>query len=266
MALQLFEHPLSPYVRKLKIVLEHAGIPYERVFVDPLAPDPEALRSFAAASPRLEVPCVVDDDGTAVFDSTVILEYFEDKWPDRSTSPAAPADRARVRMLEELCDTELEAVNWGLMEIRFFKRAEGTEADAILAIATQQLHRLWTRLERELDGRSWMNGDRFGRGDAAVYPHITGSAFFGAPLPAAFERLTDWSARCAAVPAVKADAEQLATWMRENIGGTANATQAMPSVRQYRDHRLEWMMKSGGAAIVARGLAAGTIRFQAEFA
>jgi glutathione S-transferase/RNA polymerase-associated protein len=266
MAVRLFEHPLSPYVRKLKIVMEHAGIPYERVFVNPLAPDPEALRSFAAASPRLEVPCIVDDDGTAVFDSTVILEYLEDKWPDRSTLPASPAERARVRMLEELCDTELEAINWGLMEIRFFRRAEGTEADAILAIADRQLHRLWSRLDRELDGRAWMNGDRFGRGDAAVIPHITGSAFFGAPLPAAFARLTGWLARCAEIAAVKADAEQLAVWMRENFGGAASATQGMPVVRQYRDHRLEWMMKSGGAAIVTRGLAAGTIRFQTEFA
>lgn len=266
MALRLFEHPLSPYVRKLKIVLEHAGIPYERVFVNPLAPDPEALRSFAAASPRLEVPCVVDDDGTAIFDSTVILEYFEEKWPERSTLPASPAERARVRMLEELCDTELEAVNWGLMEIRFFRRAEGAEADAILAAATQQLRRLWARLDRELDGRPWMNGDRFGRGDAAVYPHVTGSAFFGAPLDPGFTRLATWAARCAEVPAVKADAEQLGAWMRENFGGSASATQGMPVVRQYRDHRLEWMMKSGGAAVVARGLAAGTIRFQTEFA
>ena len=32
-------------------------------------------------------------------------------------------------MLEELCDTQLEAVNWGLMEVRFFRRAEGAEAD-----------------------------------------------------------------------------------------------------------------------------------------
>ena len=54
--------------------------------------------------------------------------------------------------------------------------------------------------------------------------------------------------------------------MRDDFGGSANATQRMPVVRQYRDHRLEWMMKSGGAAIVARGLAAGTIRFQTEFA
>src|SRR5262249_41879996 len=148
------------YARKVKIVLEHAGIPYQRVFVNPLAPDPDALRQFAAASPRLEVPCLVDDDGTAVFDSTVMLEYIEEKWPERSTQPASPAERARVRMLEEICDTELEAVNWGLMEIRFFKRAEGAEADAILARAGQQLARLWARLDRELDGRKWMNGDR----------------------------------------------------------------------------------------------------------
>lgn len=59
---------------------------------------------------------------------------------------------------------------------------------------------------------------------------------------------------------------QLATWMRDDFGGSANATQRMPVVRQYRDHRLEWMMQSGGPAIVARGLAAGTIRFQTEFA
>jgi glutathione S-transferase/RNA polymerase-associated protein len=265
--LTLYEHPLSPYVRKVKIVLEHAGIPYRRVFVNPLAPDPEALRRFAAASPRLEVPCLIDeDDGTMLFDSTIMLEYLEEKWPARSTQPASPAERARVRMLEEICDTELEAVNWGLMEIRFFRRAEGAEAEAILARANEQLARLRTRLERELDGRAWMNGERFGRGDAAAYPHVVGSAFFGAPLDGAHPRLAEWSARCAAEPAVRADAEQLAAWMQENMGGSGGGLQNMPVVRQYRDHRLEWMMKSGGVAVVLRGLEAKTIRFQTEFA
>lgn len=264
--LELFEHPLSPYARKVKIVLEHAGIPYRRTFVNPMDPASDALRRFLAASPRREVPCLVDDDGTAVFDSTVMLEYLEEKWPERSALPAGAAERARVRMLEELCDTELEAVNWGLMELRFFRRAEGAEADAILATARTQLDRLWARLDRELDGRPWMNGERFGRGDAAVYPHVTGSAFFGAPLDAKFARLTAWAARCAETPAVQADAAQLAQWMKESFGGSAASSQGMPIVRQYRDHRLEWMMKSGGVAVVLRGLEAGTIRFQGEFA
>ena len=109
-----------------------------------------------------------------------------------------------------------------------------------------------------------MNGENFGRGDAAVYPHITGSAFFGMPLDPKFDRLADWAARCAEQPAVRADAYQLAKWMQQNLGGGAGAA-PMPVVRQYRDHRLEWMMKSGGVDVVLRGLAAGTIRFQQDF-
>jgi glutathione S-transferase/RNA polymerase-associated protein len=267
MALRFFEHPLSPYARKVKIVLEHKGIAYQRVFVNPLEPDPAVLREFAAASPRLEVPALVDDDGTAVFDSTVMLEYLEEKWPTPPSLPDTPAERARVRMLEELCDTQLEAVNWGLMEIRFFKRAEGAQAESMLARARAQLDRHFGRLERELGGRDWLNGARFGRGDAAAYPHVTGAAFWGAALDAArFPRLAAWAARCAELPAVRADAEQLSSWLRENMGPDAPAARApMPVVRQYRDHRLEWMMKSGGVDVVLRGLEQGTIRFQAEF-
>ena len=60
-----------------------------------------------------------------MFDSTIMADYIEERWPEPPTLPAGPAERARVRMLEELCDTELEAVNWGMMEILFFKRATG---------------------------------------------------------------------------------------------------------------------------------------------
>ncbi len=35
--------------------------------------------------------------------------------------------------------------------------------------------------------------------------------------------------------------------------------------REYRDHRLEWMMKSGGRDIVLAGLAADNIRFAPDF-
>jgi glutathione S-transferase/RNA polymerase-associated protein len=265
--LRLFEHPLSPYARKVKIVLELKGLPYQRIFVNPLDADSSALREFAAVSPRMEVPSLVDDDGTAVFDSTVILDYLEEKWPAPPAMPEAPAERARVRMLEELCDTQLEAVNWGLMEVRFFGRAEGAEAERLLASAREQLARYHARLDRELEGREWMNGARFGRGDAAVLPHAAISAFFGIPIDPRHARLTAWLARCGQQAAARTEAQQLSTWMRENLGPDVASTRApMPVVRQYRDHRLEWMMKSGGVDVVLRGLERGTIRFQTEFA
>ena len=265
--LRLFEHPLSPYVRKVKIVLHLKGIPYERLSVNPLEIDSPRFREFAAVSPLREVPCLVHGE-LAIFDSTVMLEYVEERWPSPPALPESAAERARVRMLEELCDTQLEAVNWGLMEIRFFKRVEGARAEEMVARARGQLERYWTRLDRELDGREWMNGERFGRGDAAAYPHVVGSAFWGVALDA--ERhplLSEWIARCAEQPAVKQDSEQVSAWIRENLGGGAAAAGAapMPVVRQYRDHRLEWMMKTGGVDVVLRGLEAGTIRFQAEF-
>lgn len=265
--LELFEHPLSPYARKVKILLYEKGIPFERRFVNPLAAqDDPVLRAWAATSPRLEVPTLVDGDAR-IFDSTIIVEYLEERFPEPATQPASPAERARVRMLEELCDTELEAVNWGLMEIRFFKRAEGAAAEEIVATARGQLSRLFGRLERELAGREWMNGDRFGRGDAAAYPHVTGSAFWGVVVGEEFPRLRDWSARAAARESVKRDAADLAEWMRENLPGAGASASSgpgrvpMPIVRQYRDHRLEWMMKSGGVQIVLDGLQKGTIRF-----
>ena len=35
--------------------------------------------------------------------------------------------------------------------------------------------------------------------------------------------------------------------------------------REYRDHRLDWMMRSGGLDVVLRGIEAGNIRFSREF-
>src|SRR5262245_4276965 len=114
--LKLYEHPLSPYAQKVKIALYEKGVPFETA-VPNLFGDPEA--DFLESSPRREVPSLIDGDFT-VFDSTVILEYVEDRWPDPALLPSGARDRARVRMLEDQCDTYVEAINWGLAEIRVF--------------------------------------------------------------------------------------------------------------------------------------------------
>jgi glutathione S-transferase/RNA polymerase-associated protein len=261
--LTFYEHPLSPYARKVKICLYEKGVPFECRFLNPYAgqEDPN-WQAFLRASPRREVPALVDGD-VRVFDSTIIADYIEERWPDPPTLPADPAERARVRMLEELCDTELEAVNWGLMEVLFFKRASGARKELLLDSARAQLDRLFGRLEHELDGRAWMNGSRFGRGDAAVYPHVADSIGYGIAPSSAFRRLRDWLARAATRPSVARETAELAVFMEQSGMGQIQAGNAPPPAlqRQYRDHRLEWMMKSGGVEIVLEGLANGTIKF-----
>src|SRR5436309_15298533 len=97
----LYEHPLSPYAQKVKIALAEKGVAFECRLPDFMSGRDDA---FAAASPRLEVPALVDGE-TRVFDSTIILEYVEDRWPAPPLLPAAPAERARVRTLAAVRDT-----------------------------------------------------------------------------------------------------------------------------------------------------------------
>jgi glutathione S-transferase len=257
--IKLFEHPLSPYARKVKIVLYEKGIPFERVFVTPLTireSDP-SFPEFSAASPRLEVPCIVDGDFRC-YDSTIIVDYLDEKWPDPPMLPAKPEERARARMVEELCDTSLEAINWGMMEIRFFKRAEGAQAEQMTARAAAQLERVWDHLDPELEGRPWFSGAAFGRADAALIVHVVAAGLFGFAMKDRHARLKDWSVRCLAVEGVKRDQADLAAFMG---GEGLRAMRKGPFKRQYRDHRLEWVLKTGGFDIVQRGLEKETIQF-----
>jgi glutathione S-transferase len=122
--IKLYEHPFSPYVQKVKISLYEKNVPFETEIPDAFSGAPT---DYGASNPRLEVPALVDD-GFVIFDSTVILEYLEDKWPKPPMLPASPRDRARVRMIEDLCDTYYEAINWGLMEVQAWHRVTGEAA------------------------------------------------------------------------------------------------------------------------------------------
>ncbi|HLY79000.1 MAG TPA: glutathione S-transferase family protein, partial [Caulobacteraceae bacterium] len=220
------------------------------------------MEDFLAASPRGEVPALVDGD-LSVFDSTIILEYIEDKWPTPPLLPATPAERARVRMIEEVMDTHYEAINWAMGEINWFRRAEGEAAEALKATAGRQTAGFLTWLERQLGARPWFNGESFGWGDLAVVPYVAASAGMGFRPPEG-RAVATWLARALARPSVAETVGEARGFSTEG-SGVAEAVAAGLFKREYRDHRLEWMMKSGGVDIVMKGLEAGNIRFTPDF-
>lgn len=253
----LFEHPLSPYAQKVKIALREKGIAFEARLPDGIGTGATSSE-FATASPRGEVPALCDGD-FAIFDSTIILEYIEDKWPSPNMLPDPPHERARVRMIEDVMDTQVEAIAWGLGEVKFFRRAEGDAKASIEANAGRQIASVHAWLEGELGSRTWFNGSDFGWGDLSVIPYLNGLAGFGfAPAPGT--QLARWFAAANQRDSVaQAQAESVASI--EGMAQVDAAVKAGLFKRQYRDHRLEWMMKSGGVDIVLDGLANHTIRF-----
>jgi glutathione S-transferase/RNA polymerase-associated protein len=265
--LLLFDHPLSPYAQKCKIALREKGVPFEARLPAGVGVGAGFERAFLEASPRGEVPALVDGD-VRVFDSTIILDYVEERWPEPPLLPAAPAERARVRMIEEAMDTHYEAINWGLGEIHFFGRAKGELAQALTVRAAAQAA-AWRRwLEGQLGDRPWFDGERFGRADLSVVPYLNGSRGFGME-PEPRSRLAAWLARANERPAVAQTASEAGAFLTGGGGGGMGQIAELLAKglfkREYRDHRLEWMVRSGGVEVVLEGLERQNIRFTSEF-
>ncbi len=250
----LYEIPISPYVRKVKLALLEKGLAFERRRLSPRELDGAELGTLNA---RREVPTLVDD-GLSLVDSTVICEYLEEKYPEPALYPKTPAARARARMLEELADSQFDAAVWAVMEVLFFGRASGELAEKLLTGAKSSIHAHMDRMERELGAAPFLTGESFGIADIAFLPHLAGAALFGVKPGADRPRVSDWVKRLRARPSVQTDEAEVRASLDD---GGSDAEQARQRPRQYRDHRLEWILAHGGFPIIRDGLEAGTIQF-----
>ena len=257
----LYEHPLSPYAQKNKIALREKGVIFDLATPDGMGAGGGG-GAWGQANPRLEVPTLVDGN-VSVFDSTIIQDYIEENWPSPPLLPVGAAARARVRMIEEVMDTQYEAATWGMMELLVFGRAKGPLGDGLMAKARAQVAGLHRWAQAQLGDAQWFNGAAFGWGDIAVVPFVMGAVGFGSP-PAPGSKLAEWLARCLARPSVA----QTAAEAQAVVAIVADVVPQMLASgafkREYRDHRLEWMLRSGGMQVVLDGLADGTIRFSTE--
>ncbi|MEM9620681.1 MAG: glutathione S-transferase family protein, partial [Pseudomonadota bacterium] len=217
--------------------------------------------AFQQISPRAEVPVFVHGD-LSIYDSSIILEYIEEQWPAPALLPAKPQERARVRLLEEVMDTHFEANTWGLGEITFFGRAQGEQAVALRAFAESEINRWYTWLDQQLGQADWFNGASFGWGDMAVVPFVHGAVRFDIQ-PAADSALAAWYTRASERDSVIQC--RTAAEGAELDSATMTAAIAQGFRREYRDHRLEWMVRAGGLNIVEAGIRADNLRFHEAF-
>ncbi|HJQ61102.1 MAG TPA: glutathione S-transferase family protein, partial [Vineibacter sp.] len=229
----LYEHPLSSYAQKVKIALREKGLTFDVETPAGLGAG-TAGGTFAAASPRNEVPALVDGSAR-IFDSTIILEYLEDKHPAPPLLPRDPAARAEARMIEDVCDTLYEAINWGVGEVRWFKRAEGEQAAAMMATAARQTAELQVWLAAKLGDKTWFGGESFGWADLSVAPYLNRSFHYGFGTHDG-SPLARWRERARQRPSVAATFAEFDA----AAAGMASAAERLASgtiKREYRDHR-----------------------------
>ena len=115
--LKLYGSSLSPYVRKVVLVLEHKRVPYEQ---DPLSPVVNPSEEFLRISPLRKIPVLRDGD-FVLPDSSVICRYLEDAYPEPALYPRDVRARAFACWLEEFSDTKLALSLAAIAGERLFK-------------------------------------------------------------------------------------------------------------------------------------------------
>ena len=166
---------LSPYVRKVLVVLDLKRIAYE---IDPIVPFLGDDR-FSAVSPLRRVPVLIDGAVTLA-DSTVIWEYLEERHPEPALLPSDIVQRARARWLEEFADTRMgEVLIWRLFNqvaIRPYVWGEKTDKAVVEQTLRQDVPQILDYLESEVPADGFLFGD-VSIADIAVATFFRNAAF-----------------------------------------------------------------------------------------
>ena len=183
----------SPYAWRVQLVLEEKGIPYEPVLLSFSQGDhkkPEHL----ARHPHGKVPAIADD-GVTVYESTPIVEYLEEKHPEKPLLPRDPAARARVRMEEFEAALYFGDAFREVGQRVFFTPPEQRDQTAIES-ARAKVRSLLHALEARVKGRGpFLVGETLTRADLAWLPFVELAARGGVELDDATPTLRAWRDR-----------------------------------------------------------------------
>ena len=159
--MKLLSSPASPYTRKVRIVLTEKKIECELETVD-VAP---AENPVNAHNPLGKIPTLLLDDGSALYDSRVIVEFLDGKSPISRLIPEELRDRIAVRRWEALADGVLDA---GLL-VRYEAMRDAKEQSK--AWTDKQLGRMkrgMALMAADLGERPWCHAERYSLADIAV--------------------------------------------------------------------------------------------------
>jgi glutathione S-transferase len=206
----LYSGPMSLFTGKVRIALDEKGLAYELVSVpfsragyEPKHPKVVEL------NPKRQVPVLVDGD-LAIYDSTIIFEYLEDRHPTPPLYPREPAARARCRVLEAAADEILFPPVWDLIREVFYK-PDGTGRDeAAVATAKTTIAAHYDRLQRHLGEQAFLCGDA-SVADIGYFMTITFATSLGQGLTEKHPGLQAWYGRVLTRPAFARELERLMT-------------------------------------------------------
>jgi glutathione S-transferase len=170
MAVDFYHGQGSPYSWRVWLALEYLEIPYNLKVLSFAAGDTRKPE-FMALNPRHQVPTIVDD-GFVIWESTVILEYLDERFASgKRLYPGDARGRARIRRLIRESEEYLNLEGVDPITTEYFSK-DGAAPD--MAVVDKARGRLREELERfaaELQG-DYLAGAAPSAADFVVYPWV----------------------------------------------------------------------------------------------
>jgi RNA polymerase-associated protein len=188
--LTLYDADRCPYCARVRIALAEKGVEHETIEID-LADRPAWIY---AKNETGRVP-VLEEDAWLLPESSVILEYLDERYPEPPLLPADPADRALARV-------------WIFRHDDFtrpyyaFRRGEDG--------ARERFEEQLQKLDGALAAQPWLTGREYGLADIAYVPWVLRARdVLGFPLDG-YEALCAWHERLEQRPAIAREVEVVA--------------------------------------------------------
>lgn len=199
--LELYHNDMSACAQKVRVTLAEKSLQWESHHLDLRAGD-QQKPEYLKLNPRGVVPTLVDN-GRVVRESTVIMEYLDDQYPEPRLRPADSYVRAQMRLWTKRLDEGHHDIATATLSMGIAFRHQYLEkgeqaCEALIAripdpirrerrrdvirngLEAREFHtalRMWenllTDMNRALDDNTWLAGDEYSLADAAYTPYLT---------------------------------------------------------------------------------------------
>jgi stringent starvation protein A len=197
--MKLYQVATCPFAHRARIVLEEKKLPCSIIYFEPHARPSELAR----VSPDARSPTLFDESGnTWVWDSLVVIEYLEERYPDVPLMPKDAGARAHARLLMRGVESKLLPTVGPIVDELVHKPAEARDPKK-LAELLPRFHEALGPWQARLAIQNFLLGDEFTLADIALYtPLYSMAGLVGAEraIPKTLTHLLAWRDRIAQRP------------------------------------------------------------------
>jgi glutathione S-transferase len=213
--MKLLNAYLSPFASRARLAIYAKNLPVRIEPANLFLPDYSKDPAYLAVNPIGRVPTLVLDDGSAIPESQVIVEYLADAFPDSRLRPTDARAAAQARLLAHLVEVYVQMPAGPLFAQLFAEQHDPAVVEAAVAAMDEGLG----HIEHFITPDAYAVGDALTLADCALVPFLF---FFAERMVATFERpsiirrhpkLSRYWSRVQADPAARCVLDEMKDWL-----------------------------------------------------